>query len=71
MRAQSRSSTASSALFARLSAHDARDTTAKNKLNRFAPSADETLKNLTGQQFKGHPDWQKWWNDSGKKATKW
>jgi HEAT repeat protein len=48
-----------------------RDTTAKNKLTRLGPSADETLRNLTGQQVKGAPEWLKWWNDTGKKATKW
>jgi HEAT repeat protein len=52
-------------------ANDPRDSTAKAKLTRLQPAADETLRNLTGQQFKSHPDWLKWWNDSGKKATKW
>ena len=52
-------------------ANDQRDSTAKAKLAKLAPAADETLRSLTGQQVKGYPDWQKWWNDTGKKATKW
>jgi HEAT repeat protein len=52
-------------------ANSPRDTTAKNKLTRLQPSADETLRNLTGQQIKGPTEWLKWWNDTGKKATKW
>ena len=52
-------------------ANDARDSTAKAKLTRLQPGADETLRVLTSQQIKGYPDWQKWWNDSGKKAAKW
>lgn len=48
-----------------------RDTTAKNKLSTLQAPADETLKALTGQQLKGAPDWQKWWNETGKKAAKW
>lgn len=52
-------------------ANDPRDSTAKGKLTKLQPSADETLRNLTGQQFKSHAEWLKWWNDTGKKAAKW
>jgi hypothetical protein len=52
-------------------ANNPRDSTAKSKLTRLQPAADETLRSLTGQQHKGHPDWLKWWNDTGKKAAKW
>lgn len=52
-------------------ANNPRDSTAQNKLKRFQPSADETLRNLTGQQIEGFTNWQKWWNDGGKKAEKW
>jgi hypothetical protein len=52
-------------------ANDQRDSTAKAKLAKLAPAADETLRNLTGQSVNGYTDWQKWWNDTGKKATKW
>jgi hypothetical protein len=52
-------------------ANDPRDTTAKTKLTKLQPSADETLRVLTGQTIKGFPEWQKWWNDTGKKAAKW
>lgn len=52
-------------------ANSPRDTTAKHKLTRLQPSADETLRSLTGQQIKGPVDWLKWWNDTGKKAEKW
>jgi hypothetical protein len=48
-----------------------RDTTAKAKLTKLGPAADETLRSLSGQQFKGYPDWLKWFNDTGRKATKW
>jgi HEAT repeat protein len=52
-------------------ANDARNTTAKSKMARYGPAADETFKLLTNQSLKGYPDWSKWWNDTGKKATKW
>jgi hypothetical protein len=52
-------------------ANNPRDSTAQSKLNRLRPSADETLRNLTGQKLEGYPNWLKWWNDSGKKAAKW
>jgi HEAT repeat protein len=52
-------------------ANDARDSTAKAKLAKLQPAADDTLKQLTGQEHKSHPDWLKWWNDTGKKAAKW
>jgi HEAT repeat protein len=52
-------------------ANNPRDSTAQAKLKRFQPSADQTLRSLTGQQLEGHQNWQKWWNDTGKKATKW
>jgi hypothetical protein len=52
-------------------ANDPRDSTAKAKLAKLGPAADETLRNLTGQQIKGAVEWQKWWNDTGKKAAKW
>jgi hypothetical protein len=52
-------------------ANEPRDSTAKAKLTKLQPAADETLRNLTGQSLKGAIDWQKWWNDTGKKAAKW
>jgi HEAT repeat protein len=52
-------------------ANEPRDTTAKAKLTKIQGPADETLRNLTGQSLKGAVDWQKWWNDTGKKAAKW
>lgn len=53
-------------------AKNARDTTAKNKLERVKSPFENSLKALTGQQDKeGYDAWNKWWNDTGKKADKW
>ncbi len=48
-----------------------RDTTAKKKLDTIKGPIEESIKALTGQTQSGFESWQKWWNDTGKKATKW
>lgn len=54
-------------------ANDPRDTTAKNNLEKIKRATEGSLKLLTGVKtgVEGAPAWQKWWNDTGKKATAW
>ena len=54
-------------------ANDPRDTTAKNNLAKIKNAMEGSLKMLTSVKtgVEGAPAWQKWWNDSGKKATEW
>ena len=50
---------------------DPRDTAAKEKLAKTQNAFEGTLKTLTGQNQSGANNWQKWWNDAGKKAKSW
>ncbi|MSR74697.1 MAG: hypothetical protein EXS14_04395 [Planctomycetes bacterium] len=54
-------------------ANDPRDTTAKNNLQKINRAMEGSLKLLTNVKagVEGAPAWQKWWNDTGKKATEW
>ncbi len=50
---------------------DPRDTTAREKLKATQNAFEGSLKALTAQSLSGAFNWQKWWNDTGKKAKSW
>ena len=52
-------------------ARDPRNRVAKRKLSVIKGSMELCLRSLTGQNKSGSDIWWKWWQDVGKKSTKW
>lgn len=52
-------------------AREPRNTTAQKRLRIIQKSMELGLKTLTGQNIVGAFNWQRWWNNTGKKARTW
>lgn len=52
-------------------AREPRNTTAQRRLRTIEKSMEMGLKTLTGQNVVGAMNWQRWWNNTGKKAKSW
>ena len=52
-------------------AREPRNVTAQRRLRIIQKSMEIGLKTLTGQNVVGAMNWQRWWNNTGKKARTW